>query len=89
MDDLGVMEDTGFDNQTVREAYDELLDYLTIPGREFSTGVFAFSEEGADHFADCRMLFNINITAFLISAIAVAVVLILAKKRLITLLSVR
>lgn len=60
---IGPMElarHSGFSEAEIRQAYDEVLDYLTIPGREFGTGVMAHSESGADHFADCRVLFFLN-----------------------------
>ena len=64
---LGIPERTGFDYETVKSSYDELLDYLTLPGREFSTGAFAHSEEGRSHFEDCKVLFDLNVGAFLVS----------------------
>lgn len=50
---------SGYTAQEIREAYDQILDYLTLPGREFGTGVFPHSQDGADHFADCRVLFDL------------------------------
>lgn len=46
IDSLGVVEATGYDKKTVKAAYDEILDYLTVPGKEFGTGVFSYSESG-------------------------------------------
>lgn len=51
---------SGFTEMEIRQAYDQVLDYLTIPGREFATGVMGYSESGAAHFADCRGLFFLN-----------------------------
>ncbi len=51
---------SGFSEAEIREAYDEVLDYLTIPGREFGTGVMKHSGEGKAHFADCKVLFDLN-----------------------------
>ena len=65
--------------ETIIEAYDELLDYLTIPGKEFSTGQFKYSQEGKAHFVDCKALFDLNIIAFLISTIGIALLIILNK----------
>lgn len=46
IDPLGIPAATGYDKQTVIDAYDEVLDYLTIPNRQFGTGVFPHSDEG-------------------------------------------
>ncbi len=74
IDSLGVAEATGYDKSTVKAAYDELLDYMTIPGKDFGTGVFRYSESGKSHFKNCKMLFDLNITMF---AISLAVVILL------------
>ena len=71
---------SGADYDSIKEAYDELLDYLTIPGKEFSTGDFKYSENGKSHFVDCKVLFDLNAVAFIISLIGFATLLILNKK---------
>ena len=58
---LNLEEASGHTYAEIKEAYDLILDYLLLPGREFSAGVFRFSEEGAAHFADCRFLFILDI----------------------------
>lgn len=79
IDTLDMVENTGFSYDTIKEAYDEVLDYLTIPGREFGTGELKHSESGASHFADCLVLFNLNATALIISALLLVALLILHK----------
>ena len=37
---------SGYSEAQIREAYDEVLDYLTLPGREFGTGELPHSPEG-------------------------------------------
>lgn len=76
---LGIEEYSGADYETIKEAYDELLDYLTVPGSEFSTGDFAYSEEGKSHFVDCKGLFDLNAYAFIISLIGFTVLMILKR----------
>jgi uncharacterized membrane protein len=49
---LDLVEDTGKTVEQIKEGYDEVLDYLTLPGREFSAGDFAYSEEGKSQFED-------------------------------------
>lgn len=69
-----------FTKDEIIEAYDELLDYLTVPGCEFKTGVFKYSESGKSHFVDCKGLFDLNTYAFLISLVGLVTLLILNKK---------
>ena len=70
---------SGYSEAEIRGAYDAILDYLTLPGREFSSGVFPHSPEGAAHFADCKVLFDLNRNVLLLSALGVAILLILRK----------
>ena len=70
---------SGYTAEEIRVAYDEILDYLTVPGREFGTGVFPHSAEGAAHFADCKVLFDLNRNVLLISAAVLAALLLLQK----------
>jgi integral membrane protein (TIGR01906 family) len=76
---MGLPAYSGYTAEEIHTAYDAILDYLTIPGREFATGVFPHSEEGADHFADCKVLFDLNRNVLLISAVVLAVLLLLRK----------
>ena len=73
-------EISGHSADEIREAYDAVLDYLTLPGREFSTGVFAYSEAGKDHFADCKVLFDLNRDVLLLSGAVLALLLLFRKK---------
>ena len=62
------MEETfGIDKEYIIEAYDEILDFLTLEGREFGAGILPYSEEGKGHFEDCKVLFDLNRNAFIIS----------------------
>ena len=72
------------DYDTIKEAYDELLDYLTIPGKEFKTGKFKYSEEGKSHFVDCKGLFDLNAVALIISLVTVGTLILLEKKKVFT-----
>ena len=80
---------TGRTVEQIKEAYDQVLDYLTIPGREFGTGVFLYSEEGASHFADCKKLFDLNAVAFLLSLFGVSLLTLLNRSSKVRLLSFR
>ena len=64
---LDLPQKTGYDYATIKHAYDQMLNYLTLPNTEFSTGIFAFSKDGASHFADCKVLFNLNAITLIVS----------------------
>lgn len=70
---------SGFTADQIMQAYDEVLDYLTLPGREFGTGVMACSQAAQDHFVDCRALFDLNAGILLLSAGITAVLLFLRR----------
>lgn len=78
VDALDIPSYSGADRETIIEAYDELMDYLTIPGNEFGTGDFKYSEEGKSHFVDCKVLFDLNLYAFIISMVGAVILLILS-----------
>lgn len=77
VDVLDIPAYSGADRETIIEAYDELLDYLTLPGHEFKTGDFKYSEQGKAHFVDCKWLFDLNIWAFIISLIGAVALIVL------------
>ena len=85
IDGLDMVERTGYDYETIKNAYDDVLDYLTVPGNEFGTGELAFSEEGASHFADCKLLFDLNGWAFIISLLLFGLLVTLQRREVITL----
>lgn len=76
---LGIPEITGFDYATIKSSYDAVLDYLVLPNRPFSVGAFKYSESGASHFADCKVLFDLNAVALIISTAVIVLTLILDK----------
>ena len=80
---LGIPKATGYSVQQIKSAYDQVLNYLTLPNTEFSAGVFNFSPEGASHFADCKGLFTLNTTVLIVSSIILITLLILTKKGLV------
>ena len=81
---LEIEEYSGFDRETIVEAFDDVMDYLTIPGNEFGTGKLEYSEEGKSHFVDCKGLFDLNAVALIISLATVVTLIILGKKGIFT-----
>ena len=71
---------SGYTAEEIRAAYDEVLDYLTLPGKEFSTGVLPHSAEGKAHFEDCRVLFDLNASILAGSGLVLAVLFFMRKK---------
>lgn len=89
IDALDMVEKTGYEYEVIKAAYDEVLDYLTLPWCEFGTGELKHSESGAAHFADCLVLFNLNAVALIISLAVVIVLLLLKRSGKVELLSPR
>ena len=59
---LGLEEVSGKTYAQIKEAFDLVMDYLLLPGKEFSAGDFKYSADGAAHFADCKPLFVLDVT---------------------------
>lgn len=74
------LEKSGYSAAQIKEAYNEILDYLTLPGGTFHAGDFPFTENGASHFADCKVLFTINAVVLILSALFIIAMLILKKQ---------
>ena len=77
---LGLVESSGVSREEIVTAYNEILDYLTLPGRSFSTGVFQHSASGALHFSDCKRLFTLNATLLLTSACILLALFVLRRR---------
>ena len=77
---LGLPQQSGVDYNSIKAAYDQVLNYLTLPGVEFGTGVFKHSADGAAHFADCKLLFNLNVGVLIGSFLTITPLFILDKK---------
>ena len=71
---------SGYSEAEIRRAYDEVLDYLTIPGRTFGTGIVPHSAEGKAHFEDCKGLFDLNASMLLGAALVLAGLFVMRKK---------
>lgn len=71
---------SGYSEEEIRQAYDEVLDYLTLPGKPFGTGVMPCSHEAEHHFADCKVLFELNAFILVGSGLILALLFALRKK---------
>ncbi len=81
---LGLPQATGYDYATIKSAYDEVLNFLTL-GAPFGTGVFKYTQSGMEHFVDCKVLFDLNAIALGASALITFLLLLLNKLKLIKL----
>ena len=78
---LGLPLSSGHDYETIKAAYDEVLNFLTLPNVPFGTGVFKYTESGMAHFYDCKVLFNLNLIVLIVSAALTVSLLILNRKK--------
>jgi len=85
IDSLDLENETGYTKEQIKEGYDEILDFLTLPGREYGTGVFASSSEGEGHFRDCKGLFTLNLVLLIVSFVGATVLIILNRLKFFTL----
>ena len=63
---------SGLSREEIIGAYDEVLDYCIGISDEFSAGVLPFSASGSAHFADCRVLFTLDLWLLAGSVIVIA-----------------
>lgn len=78
---LDLSAQTGYSEETIRGAFDEVMDYL-VKDAPFGTGELKWSETGRSHFADCKALFWLDFYVLEATAALLAAILILtaAKK---------
>lgn len=80
---IGPMDLTayGLTEEEIKTAYDEMMDFCLGRREDFSAGVLAFSQSGADHFADVRGLFLLDLRVLKWSAALLLAVLVICKMR--------
>ena len=59
------LEEYGLPREEIETAYDEMMDFCLGRREEFSAGALSFSPSGADHFADVRGLFLLDLRVLL------------------------
>ncbi len=81
---------TGWSYDVIKTAYDDVLDFCTLPWvTEFKAGQLKFSESGAAHFYDCKLLFNLNAGVLLASLEILITLPVMQKLKLIKLLPLK
>lgn len=73
---LDMVENTRWSYDVIKEAYDEVLDFLVL-NKPFGTGELKYSSEGQSHFEDCKILFDLNFYCLLGSFVISSVILVL------------
>lgn len=81
---LNIKEESGLTGEQITLAFNEIMDYLTR-GKPFGVGDLAWSEGGKSHFADVKVLFNLNLAVFLASFAVVATLIVLHKTKVVSL----
>ena len=69
------LEEYGLSQKEIKTAYDQMMDFCLGRRENFAAGVLAFSQSGADHFADVRGLFLLDLRVLQLSAVALCVLL--------------
>ncbi len=77
---LDMPESSGFSEETIKTAYDDMIDYL-VYGEQFKTGDLPHSEESISHFEDVKKLFSLNFWVLGISAVCIILIFTLVKTK--------
>ena len=78
---LGLPRLVGLSVEQIKTAFDEMMDYCIGAAPEMQAGVFPFSEDGAAHFADVRVLFRLDLVLFGAGALSLVVLLALCHRK--------
>lgn len=77
---LNLPEQTGWSAEEIRNAYDDVMDYL-LRDEPFGTGTLRWSESGKSHFADVKGLFWLDLITCAATG-ALLIVLLFAVRRI-------
>lgn len=75
---------TGLSVEQIKEAFDQVMDYCLGLRPDFAAGVLPFSESGASHFADVRVLFLLDLWVAVISLAALVILFIISRRKKLT-----
>lgn len=75
------LENWGLTEGEIKTAYDEMMDFCLGKREDFSAGVLAFSQSGADHFADVRGLFLLDLQVLRASLALLLAALVICKMK--------
>ena len=63
---------TGWSSAEIHQAYNEMMDFCLF-GAPFGTGILRWSQSGMEHFADCAVLFRLDLAVALFSVFALLI----------------
>ena len=69
------LEEYYLSREQIETAYNQMMDFCLGKRENFAAGVLGFSQSGADHFADVRGLFLLDLRVLRLSAAALCVLL--------------
>lgn len=74
---IGPMGLTAYDltEEQIKTAYDQMMDFCLGKREGFAAGVLGFSQSGADHFADVRGLFLLDLRVLKLSVVGLGFLL--------------
>ena len=75
------LEDYGLSREEIVTAFDQVMDFCLGKREDFAAGVLAFSQSGADHFADVRGLFLLDLWVLQGSLALLLAALVICKMR--------
>lgn len=75
------LENYGLTEEEIKTAYGEMMDFCLGKREDFSAGVLAFSQSGADHFADVRGLFLLDLRVLRASLALLLAALVICKMK--------
>lgn len=75
---------TGLSVEQIKEAFDQVMDYCLGLRPDFAAGILPFSQSGASHFADVRVLFLLDLWVAVLSLAALVVLFVIGRKRKLT-----
>jgi len=78
---MGLPEYTGLSEAEIRTAFDQVMDFCLGLRPDFAAGVLPFSESGASHFADVKVLFLLDLWAAGLSLLALAGLFVFSRRR--------
>lgn len=75
---------TGLSVAQIKQAFDQVMDYCLGLRPDFAAGVLPFSQSGASHFADVRVLFLLDLWVAVLSLAALVILFVIGRKRKLT-----
>lgn len=75
---------TGLSVAQIKQAFDQVMDYCLGLRPDFAAGVLPFSQSGASHFADVRVLFLLDLWVAVLSLAALVILFVIGCKRKLT-----